>query len=205
MQSRVLKKSIAAAVGVFFLLVAYYGSYLPLKKSLVFIAALRQADAITSFDEFAEVFSAPLEVPSPIGQEELVRNVGQNILGIVQQTDDPRLIDAVHQLLDKYYAPIIAHGKGTNFAQNVFILGTINEVAYRKTGEARYLEAAERFYLKGLELSPARPQFLYALFALYGGLGRHDEARRIGEQILTQWPTDERTREALSTIGGAAE
>ena len=193
-----LKKIVAIAIGGIALAVAYYGSYLPLSKSLAFIDVLRGTDRIHSVKEFEEAFAVPLDIPSPIGQEELVRNLGNSVVNVVQQNKDPQLIEEVINYLDHYYGPIMSGRRGTNFVQNFFVLGSLYDVAFRQTQDARYLALAEEYYRKGLELSPTRPQFLYALFGLYRLEGKLSEAKKIGEQIIVQWPDDGATREALS-------
>jgi hypothetical protein len=85
-----------------------------------------------------------------------------------------------------------------SFGQNLYLLGALNEVALVKTRDPKYLVAAKRYFLMGLERGPKRPQFLYGMFDVYRAEGDVVKTQEIANQILAQWPTDERTRQALA-------
>ena len=72
--------------------VAVYGSYLPMRKAQMFIATLQglqtQQGQATSLQDLENKLSVPLDYPSPIGQEELVRNMANSVLSFVQQGGD---------------------------------------------------------------------------------------------------------------------
>lgn len=193
------KKIIAVAACASVLLLAYYGSCLPLRKSQTFIGAMRRMATFRSFSDFTEAFSGPLNMPSPIGQEELVRNVANHVLGFVERNRDrPELVRAFVDYVEAYFEPIIARGRGMSFEQNLYLLGILNEFAFVQTKEARYFAAAKRYYGLGRELGPKRPQTLYGMFDIYRMENNAAGAREVGEQILEQWPDDERTRAALA-------
>ncbi len=193
------KKIIGSTLTVVILGIMYYGSYLPYKKSSDFIVALQSR--VNSFQDFTDVFSLPLQDPSPIGQGELVRNLGGSVLGIVQNSNGNKdLIDAVIEYLDQYYGPLVGSDRGLNFGQDLYILGAINQTAFEKTGDPKYLEKAEEYYTRGLTLAPKRPQFLYSLMHLYASTGRFTEARKIGDQIVSQWPTDTKTAAQIKSF-----
>ncbi len=220
MTLRTIKQIIAAVLVSMILGIAYYGSYLPLRKSQAFIVALRSPGPVATFDDFKKVFSVPLDAPSPIGQEELVRNFANNIVNVVnQQGTNPKLTEEAIQHLDSYFTPILERGRGLSFAQNLYILGALNELALFKTRDVkngqiqlRYLVAAKNYFSQGFALGPKRPQFLYGMFdvtrAEYDILraqgqkqeaeAKKQEAVKIGKQILNQWPTDEKTQKALT-------
>jgi hypothetical protein len=196
--SRTLKKILGVLLSVFILSIAYYGSYLPLNKSEAFISALRSVQNIRSLADFEQTFSVPLNMPSPIGQEELVRNTANIVLNIVQQSANPDVIEKAIDFIESYYNPIIDRGRGMSFEQNLYILGAINESAFVKTKQARFLRDSEKYYREGLELGPKRPQFLYGLFDVYRIEGNVDGAKAIAAQILSQWPTDDRIESGLN-------
>ncbi|MDO8536766.1 MAG: hypothetical protein Q7R94_00780 [bacterium] len=197
MPHQLLKKIIGILASVFIISVAYYGTFLPLKKSQSFISALRNLRSATSLQEFERILSEPLGIPSPIGQEELVRNSANVALSIVQQNNKPEIISAVVDYVEEKFAPLIARGTGMSFEQNLYILATINQLAFAKTGQANYFLAAKKYYSRGLELGPKRPQFLYGMFDVYRTEGNVEASKAIAAQILSQWPDDERTREGL--------
>lgn len=195
-----IKKSIAVSAAIFILLVAYYGSYLPMRKSTVFIETMRSSSKIKTISDFKSAFSVPLDYSSPIGQEELVRSMANTINSSLQNVSDPKAVDELVNYAEKYYAPIIARGKGMSFGQDVYILGMINEIAFLKTKEPKYLQTAEKYFKMGQTLGPKRPQSLYGLFDVYRLKGNIDESKKIADQILSQWPDDARTSNLVNQM-----
>ncbi len=173
------------------------GEFRPLAKSQIFIDTLRNLSSARSLQEFEKSVSVPLDYWSPVGQEELVRNVANTILGTIQQNSDPKLIEELVNYIESYYKPVIDRGRGMSFEQNLYILGAINEMAFTKTGQLRYLQGAHKYYSKGLEIGPKRPQFLFGLFDIYRMEGDVKGTIDIAQQIMSQWPADTRTPQAL--------
>lgn len=203
--SSTLKKILGVLFSAFILSVAYYGSYLPLNKSEAFISALRSMQSIKSLADFEQTFSAPLNMPSPIGQEELVRNTTNIVLNLVQQSNNPDVVEKAIDFIESYYNPIIDRGRGMSFEQNLYVLGAVNESAFVKTKQARFLGDSEKYYSKGLELGPKRPQFLYGLYDVYRIEGNVDGVKAIAAQILSQWPEDERVSASFAEFLQRAE
>jgi len=197
-----IRKIIAVLAAAFILSVAYYGTYLPMRKSQIFISTLKGLRSAKTIEDLVRALSVPLDAPSPIGQEELVRNTSNIFLNLVQQNDKPDVVSASINFVENHYRPIIDRGRGMSFEQNLYILGVINETAFIKTKEIRYLEAAKNYYIQGSRLGPKRPQFLYGLFDIYRAVGDVENTKKIGEQILSQWPDDERTSKGLSDFLG---
>lgn len=195
-----IKKSIAVSAAIFILLAAYYGSYLPMRKSTVFIEAMRSSSKIKTISDFESAFSVPLDYSSPIGQEELVRSMANTINGSLQNVSDPKAVSELVNYAEKYYAPIIARGRGMSFGQDVYILGMINEIAFLKTKEPKYLQTAGKYFKMGQILGPKRPQSLYGLFDVYRLEGNIDESKKIADQILSQWPDDARTSNLVNQM-----
>jgi hypothetical protein len=195
--SPTLKRIIGVLAAIFILSIAYYGNYLPLNKSQTFIKTLQGLSSAHSLKEFEDMLSVPLAIPSPIGQEELVRNSANIAMNLVQQNNDPKTIGEIINFLEKYYQPIIDYGRGMSFEQNLYVLGTINEIAFVKTHQIDFLRAADKYFRKGLELGPQRPQFLYGMFDVYRTEGNVDASKQIAAQILSQWPDDARTQQGL--------
>ena len=193
-----IKKSIAVSVAIFILLVAYYGSYLPMRKSTVFIETMRSSYKIKTISDFESAFSVPLDYPSPIGQEELVRSMANTINGSLQNVSDPKAVSELVNYAEKYFGPIIARSRGMSFGQDIYIIGMINEIAFLKTKEPKYLQAAEKYFKIGQALGPKRPQVLYGLFDVYRLGGNIDEFKKIADQILSQWPNDTRISDLVN-------
>ncbi len=197
-----LNKKILAVVAVCVLaFVAYYGTYLPLQKSQSFIATIRAMGSVRSLEELERAFSAVLDIPSPIGHEELVRNMSTEIVSFVGRGGvAPAVEEELSKFVVRYFSPIITRGKGMSFEQDIYIVGTLQRMVYQHTGKKEYLDAAEQYFLQGLQLGPRRPQFLYALSDIY--LIKQDVPRlkKITEQIHEQWPGDARASAILDAI-----
>jgi hypothetical protein len=181
--------------------VAIYGSYMPMRKAQMFIATLQglqtpQGQA-TSLQDLENKLSVPLDYPSPIGQEELVRNMGNSILSFVQQGGGATSTAVLIGFMNSYYDPILAQGKGMSFGQDLYLNGAINEVAFASTGDPDYLAAAQKWYSEGVALGPNRPQSLYGLFDVYRAANDTTDTIAIGEKILQNWPSDTRIQQAL--------
>ncbi len=193
-------KQVVAIVGSLFLLwLIYFGSYLPLKKSETFIITLQSMDNMRSIDDVKMAFNEVFAIPSPIGQGEAIRHFSSVILSTVQRFSAAQA-PATEELLryvESLYAPMMQDGRGMSFGQNLFVLGSMNEVAYVQTRNPKYLATSEKYYSLGHEMAPNRPQFLYGLFDLYRLQGDVDKTTAIANQITTLWPTDTKTQQLL--------
>lgn len=197
----VIKKTIAAVLSGGVLVILYYGTFLPLRKSQQFIGTLNNLGSARSIDDFQERLSVPLDAPSPIGQEELVRNASNVIMNLMQQSDtEAETIALMLEYLDRYYSPILDRGKGMSFGQNLYIAGVIYEFAAVKTKNPDYLARSKEYFLRGLELGPNRPQSLYGLLDIYRLEGNAAQTRTIAERILELWPEDGRVRDLLNNM-----
>jgi len=199
------KKIIAVAVSIAILSIAYYGSYLPLRKAQMFIATLQglQTNAPTSLADLETRLSIPLEYPSPIGQEELVRNTANSVLNFVQQSPNATSTDALVSFLMDYYNPILMQGKGMSFGQDLYLVGAINEIAFSKTGQSNFLSTAQQYYEEGEQLGPNRPQPLYGLFDVYRAEGNVASTTADADKILSNW-TDPSVSQALAQFLASA-
>lgn len=193
--SDIAQKGIALFISALLLGAAYYGSYLPYRKSTIFIETLSRLDQARTIDDFEAAISRALDFPSPIGQEELVRNTANIVMNAVERgAPDAKTLRELVDFLEGYYRPIIARGRGMSFGQNLYVLGVINQVAYLQTKDVGYLQASKEYYEKGYELGPKRPEVLYGLFDIYRIMGNREKAKAITEQIISQWPNDERIK-----------
>jgi hypothetical protein len=204
MQDRIYHKVTAIVLSVVILGVAVYGTYLPMRKAQIFIATLQSlqdpSTQATSLQDLESRLSIPLDYPSPIGQEELVRNLGNSVLGFIQQGADPTSTAELITFLNSYYDPILAQGKGMSFGQDLYLEGAVNETAFASTGDPNYLAAALKYYQEGEMDGPNRPQPLYGLFDIYRAEGDATDTVAVGEKILSNWPTDTRIQAALQAF-----
>jgi hypothetical protein len=194
------KKIIAIAVSVAILFIAYYGSYLPLRKAQGFISTLQglQSNPPASLQDLETRLAQPLNDPSPIGQEELVRNMANSVLNFVQQSPNATSTDALVSFMMSYYDPILARGKGMSFGQDLYLVGAVNEIAFARTGQANFLSAAQQYYTQGETDGPNRPQPLYGLFDVYRAEDNVSGTVAVGDRILANWPSDTTVRQALA-------
>jgi hypothetical protein len=194
-----IKKIIAVVSSALLLGVAVYGSYLPYRKSELFIASLKDASTARSLKEYIDVTSVPLDAVSPIGQEELVRNTAGTVMGIIGSSaaKNPEIASPLLVFLNTFYNPIIENGRGMSFDQNLYVLGAGNENAYTITHDSKYLLTAQQYFEQGLANSPKRPQFIYGLFDVYRIEGSMEGAKKMLDLITTYWPQDQRVKPAF--------
>jgi hypothetical protein len=202
MEDRTYQRVIAVIIVAAIFGVAIYGSYMPMRKAQMFIATLQglqtQQGQATSLQDLESKLSTPLDYPSPIGQEELVRNMANSVLSFVQQGGGATSTGELISYLNSYYDPILNQGKGMSFGQDLYLEGAINEIAFATTGNPTYLAAAQKWYSEGVTLAPNRPQSLYGLFDVYRAEGNVSGTLAVGTTILTNWPTDTRIQQALA-------
>lgn len=194
----IVKKTISVVIVVILIVTAYFGNFMPLSKSAGFIEAMKSLGPTASLDDFEKNFAKVLGIPSPIGQEELVRQLASLTLNILQQNNDPQTISKLVSIIETNYAPIVNRDRGMSFSQDLYILGSINELAFLKTKQPAYFVAAKKYFEKGLEFGPRRPQSLYGAFDIFRLEGNVAETTRIANTILEQWPTDQKTKDLLA-------
>lgn len=208
MEDRTYQRVAAVVIVAIIFGIAIYGSYLPMRKAQMFIATLQglqtQQGQATSLQDLENKLSTPLDYPSPIGQEELVRNMANSILSFVQQGGDPTSTAALISFLNSYFNPILSAGRGMSFGQDLYLNGAINEVAFATTGNSTYLAAAQKWYSEGVALGPNRPQSLYGLFDVYRAEGDATDTIAIGSTIEHNWPTDTRIQQTMAVFSALA-
>ncbi len=199
---RTLKEIIAVFLSIFILFVAWYGSYSPMRKAQTYIATLQsmQTNPVSSLLDLQTRLSIPLDSSSPIGQEEIVRNMADSVLSFIQRSNDATTTAKLVDYVTSYFNPILARGKGMSFGQDVYLMGVMNEMAYTRTGDKVYLVASQKYYEQGVALGPNRPQVLYGLFDVYRMKGDVPNALSIGSRILANWPGDQNVQRGISQL-----
>jgi hypothetical protein len=204
MEDRTYQRVIAIIIVAAIFGIAIYGSYLPMRKAQMFIATLQglqtQQGQATSLQDLEKKLSAPLDYPSPIGQEELTRNMANSVLSFVQQGGNASSTAALIGYLNSYYDPILNQGRGMSFGQDLYLEGAINEIAFAETGDPSYVAAAQKWYSEGVALGPNRPQSLYGLFDVYRAENNVSGTIAVGTTILKNWPTDTRIQQAMTVF-----
>jgi len=196
------KQIIAISVSFFILVMIFYGSYLPYKKSKTFIDSLNQLKTtqIKSFEQLDNIVSSSLKINSPIGQEELVRQFLGIFTGFISQNENPEVIDVLVKYIKTYSDPILNRGKGLSFNQDLYLAIRLYLTAYEKTKDQKYLDEAKKYAELSYSLGPKRPQVLYSLFDIYRLENNMEKAKEIGNQILNYWPDDENVKEAYDEL-----
>ncbi|MGC8776168.1 MAG: hypothetical protein ACP5QN_02570 [Minisyncoccia bacterium] len=186
------KKIIAISASIFVLTMVYYGSYLPYEKSKSFILAMNtlRGGSVKTLDDFFKVISVPLEMKSPIGQEEIVRQFTSYITGIIAQNNNPEIISLLIDYLNKYLEPILGRGKGLSFNQDLYLAGVLNLNAYNQTNDEKYLNNARKYFEFSYSLGPKRPQALFGLFDICRIKQDKECVKKYGDEILKYWPND---------------
>jgi tetratricopeptide (TPR) repeat protein len=196
------RQIIAVVVIVFLAAMLYVGTYLPYTKGTSYIQAIATAQQAHTVGEFIRDFIPSLDRSSPVGQEEIVRNLGATVGDVVAGNGqrDPSIVEPALQLFTHYADPLLSQGKGLSFAQLLLRAGQVQEAAYIVTGKIGYSDAARAYFDRGLELSPNRPEFLYSLLGDAQARGSMQDAKEIGAKILAIWPGDKTVTEVLQSL-----
>jgi tetratricopeptide (TPR) repeat protein len=196
------KQIIAISVSFFILVMIFYGSYLPYKKSKTFISSLGRlrVGMIRDFNQLDKVVSSPLKINSPIGQEELIRQFLEIFSNLINQNKDPEVVGVLVKYIEAYANPILNKGKGLSFNQDLYLTIKLYLTAYEKTQDKKYLDQAKKYAELSYFLGPKRPQALYFLFDVYRLENNIEKAKKIGEEILTYWPEDEIVRKEYEEL-----
>ena len=199
MEDRTYKQLAAIILSILILGVAYYGSYRPMRKAQGFISTLQslQTNPATSLADLENRVSGPLNYSSPIGQEEIVRNLANSVLAFVQRGTDATSTAELMGFLNSYYDPLLDRGKGMSFGQDLYLEGAVNEIAFVQIGDPTYLAAAQKWYQEGETLGPNRPQPLYGLFDVYRAEGDVSDTISVANKIVANWPSDTRIQQSL--------
>lgn len=196
------KKIIAGGLIAFGLFALIYGTYLPYHKSSSYVAALGNSGQATTVDQFLGPFMSALDTPSPEGQEEIVRNFVSSVTSISSggASKDENIVRALVAIADRYALPLIERKSSLSQSQTYVALGQMYLTAYKITNDEVYRRRGRDTFLAGLELSPDRPQFLYAMFDYEQQFGTPADAIKYGKRIMELWPSDTATQQRLEQL-----
>lgn len=204
--SELTKRIIAVAGVLIAAFVVIYGSFLPYRKSTLFISALQTANQATTLDEFLIPYMVALDATSPIGQNELVRNFANTVAGIsanVQKSGgqvNTQLIRALGATFDRYALPTIDRRSGLSQAQSFYAYSSaymsLDDVDDTRQFRVRAKSLLDKVY----ELSPDRPQALYPLLDYAQRYGNEKDELTYAERIVALWPGDTKVQKILNTI-----
>lgn len=192
--SKVFKQSIAAIIIITAMGMFYFGAYLPLKKSQLYIDAAMNLSTVHTIGDFDNVFKKVFSFYSPTGQDEILSAYISNMLNLIISQKDERVVDALMVQLENNSNYLFNSKNGFNYGQSLFFMGLIYEINGKKFNDEVYYQKAISMFEKGLEYSPNRPAFLYGLFDAYKDKGDKIKAKEIGNIILKYWPNDEEVK-----------
>lgn len=181
------------------LVALYVGAYLPYEKARRFIAAYQLASRAATIGEFEAIFDDVLDFYSPVGQREEIRFLTSQILDIIVKQKPPsepslRLASYIERKFEE-------SGDAKNDARAIQTLMFLGDL-WRHLGvmhnDAESMQRAETYYLRGLAESPRRPQFLYALYALYLKTEEYEKVRNVYNELIKYWPHDPSLRQATA-------
>ena len=180
--------ALIATIATLFLL--YFGSFLPLKKSQLYIDAVGGSSQIRSVQEFNKLFSKTLDFYSPIGHGEVVYAYLNVIVGAVQNQQNKDIVEILLKEADKRMEPILKADKGSAYFQSLYSYALLYELAGNKFKDNNYYQKAADIYEIALKHSPGRPTLLYGLFRTYNVLGNTEKVKEIAEIIAKYFPAE---------------
>jgi hypothetical protein len=172
----------------------YFGAVLPYLKGQSFILAQERVAYVHTVEEFKDNFDQSFNLYSPVGDEEITKFLGGNVLGIVndgQPEDVSR--ELVTYMEGHLYKDEVRH---------LLLLGQMYQVLWQKFGQDGDYQKAVGYFEMAHEIGPNLPPPLYSLFGLYGMHGDKENYQRIGNLILANWPEDKETRLLLEKADG---
>lgn len=191
--SDLLKNLIIVLLIVLAFLSLYFGAYLPFTKSQRYIVALRALPSLKSVGEFEKNFDNAVGYYSPIGDEEVMKFLSNDISNIIT---DQKQTEVVSRALVEYIEPHMFK----NDVRHLITLGRAYFVLWQKYDrkDADY-NRAEEYYLMAYAIGPKLPPVLYSLFDLYKLKGDNEKLKNIVSEILRYWPDDESVKNVLSS------
>lgn len=170
------------------LLSIYFGSYLPVAKSRRYINFLQTVpNTPLSLEGLKKELDKVLKFYSPIGQEEVARYIGNDILNVVASGNQPEVVD---RELSQYIEPYFSK----NDIRHLIIAGELHRALWMEYGEEEDYKKSEEIYLRAIEIAPKFPLILNNIFDLYARKGDKEKQKQIGEIILKYWPEDKRAK-----------
>ncbi len=195
------KLIIAIMSSLLILTAMYYGSYLPFRKSQLYInAQVGLSKGIRSLQEFNDLFEPALNFYSPVGQDEIVSGYLRVLIGLLEKQSNKEVVDILIKQAEARMAPILEKEKGFGLSQNIYNLASIYAISAIRFNDDVYYEKGVEMFMLGLIHSPNRAMFLYGLFNLYQFKGDEKGLKEVGETILKYWPNSSQIREIVDSI-----
>jgi tetratricopeptide (TPR) repeat protein len=175
---------VLAALGI------YFGAILPLAKAQSYLDAQRRMPSVHTIDDFKANFDASFNLYSPVGDEEIAKFLGNDILNIVNQGQSE---DVSREL--------VSYMEGHMFKDDVrhlLVLGQMYQILWQSFHKEEDYQKAISYLEKTHELGPNLPPPMYKLLNLYVLHGDKENAQRVANLILANWPEDKNVKTFLS-------
>lgn len=176
-----LKNSIIVILIMFTVLSIWFGSVLPWRKARSYIQAIQALSNVKSVGEFEDTFNKSLLLASPVGQEEIVKFMGSDVIGNLVAQDNP---EGISRALVSFIEPYLF----TDDIMHLLAGANLYSMLWQKYQREEYLSKAEDYYKKVLVLGPKLPPVLYGLHNLYTSKGDKVKAGEMESIIKSYWP-----------------
>ncbi|MFH1192969.1 MAG: hypothetical protein V1656_01470 [Candidatus Jorgensenbacteria bacterium] len=180
--NKIIQTSIIAALIILVLAGIIFGAYAPLVKSTRYIKALGTVSSIHTMGDFEQNFLPALTHWSPIGQEEVVKFLANDIMSIASQPEQP---EVVARMVVDFIEPYLFKDN----VRHMLIGGGLRAILWLNYGRQETdFEKAEAYYRAALAIGPKLPPPLYALLDLYRQKGDGEKENAIKDRIVALWP-----------------
>jgi hypothetical protein len=163
------------------LLGLYFGSYLPLAKSRLYISTMRAAQSIRSVTEFEKLYDQMFSLSSPVGDEETVKFLSYDILSIISIENQP---EEIARELVSYIEPHLIR----NNVRHLLVGAQMYTTLWQNYKRESDYQTAVRYYRAAYDIGPKLPPVLFGLLQLYVNHGDMASANELGDHIVSLWP-----------------
>jgi tetratricopeptide (TPR) repeat protein len=174
---------VLAALGI------YFGAILPLAKAQSYLDAQRRMENVHTMDDFRANFDVSFNLYSPVGDEEIAKFLAGDILNIVNQGQTEEVSRQLVSYIEEHLF--------MDDVRHLLMLGQMYQVLWQNFQKEEDYQKAISYLEKTHELGPNLPPPMYKLLNLYMLHNDKENAQRIGDLILANWPQDENVKAAL--------
>jgi len=193
MKNEILKTFLLVGLIIASVLAIIFGSYLPLRKSQLYIDALSLIQSVKTIQEFEGNFDKSLKYYSPVGDEEVIKFLANTILQITSGQKQP---EAVDKMLTNYIEPYLFN----NEVRHLLAGSQLHQALLSKYKNMEDLQKMDSYLQAAYAIGPKLPPVLYSLLDVYRMEGDNAKAKQIGEIILGYWPDDKTISDIVKSL-----
>ena len=176
---------ILAALGI------YFGAILPLAKAQSYLDAQRRMKNVRTMDDFRANFDASFNLYSPVGDEEIAKFLGNDIMNIVNEGQPENVSRELVSYIETHLFK--------DDVRHLLVLGQMYQILWQSFKVEEDYQKAIGYLEKAHEIGPNLPSPMYKLLSLYLLHGDKESVQRMGNLILANWPQDENVKAALGS------